>query len=150
MRKWEEIYREASRVLDEYITSRKMRHTIERDLILREVCRKTTSFTAETMLEVLGEQHISRATIYNTLDLLVTCGILSKTDVQLGSGQAKYIRSGLHANKMILVCSECGREEEFKSKEIEDILRGKTYRNFTMEKYSIRVVGHCKRCKKKK
>src|SRR5690606_31059942 len=74
--------------------------------------------SAEELLERvrLEDPKISQATVYRTLRLLTECGLAEARN--FGDGQTRYeIASDEHHDH--LICTECGRIEEFEDPEIE-------------------------------
>ncbi len=146
----EALYQDVEKTLHAYIRAHKMRRTIERDTVVKQICQYSCTFSAEQLIADLnGSIRVSVATIYNTLDLLQACHLLMKIEPHIGSTHAEYELVDPKAHKSHIVCTQCGRVAEFKDKVIEDILRGKKFSNFQMENYSLRVYGTCKKCRRK-
>ena len=74
----------------EFLQERGLRQTPERQCILRRVYAMNGPFTADTLLENLrsSDSRLSRATVYNTLDLLVESGLVKKH--QFGQNTSHY------------------------------------------------------------
>ncbi len=144
------LFDKAKKVLTEYIREHHLRSTIERTTILQYICKYKTSFSAEQLIQdVCKTEHMSIATIYNTLDLLVQCRLLSKLPAHMGSPCDMYELVLLHSNQLSFFCTNCGREVAFQDKAIDDIIHGKRFSNFTMDHFSLRVYGTCKKCRRK-
>ena len=79
------------RRFEEYLQSRSMRMTQQRRLLIDHVFSRHEHFDADTLIEQMpssGEEgHVSRPTVYRTLNELVDAGLLRK--FQLG-GRAVY------------------------------------------------------------
>lgn len=146
----EQQYEEAVEVMKKYLYSHRLRCTPERLQILRQICRYRNHFTAEQLEKDMQEQlHLSTATIYNTLQMLGTCGILRRLEAQPGMRFAEYEVVCGRTRSMRFVCTRCGREVTFKNKPIENILIDKRFSNFDMTSYSLNVYGTCKSCRRK-
>ncbi len=144
------IFDQAKAVLKEYIHKNGMRQTLERQIVLQYICDYNQAFTAEQIIKDVCEvEHISVATIYNTLDLLVRCGLLTRLPAHIGAAFEEYELVLLHANRLRFVCSNCGRIVEIKDKALEDIIQSKRYTNFNMTAFTLSVYGTCKICRRK-
>ncbi|MCX8112483.1 MAG: transcriptional repressor [Bacteroidia bacterium] len=103
----------AIRALDEHIARKGLRRTEERYEILRAIYSELTHFNAETLhRHLIGKGlRVSRATVYNTLDLLTECGLVKR--YSFGSGYTLYERSLGRRQHDHLLCVECGHIQEF-------------------------------------
>ena len=63
--------------------------------------------------------HVSRATIYRTLDLLVKYRFARKLDI--GEGKARYENRSDEEHHDHIICTKCGKITEFCNNEIEAI-----------------------------
>jgi Fur family ferric uptake transcriptional regulator len=78
-----ETFEEVKKIFSAYLEQRGLRKTLERFAILEEIYSRTDHFEAEQFYIDLTEKkiNVSRATVYNTLDLLVTCDLIKKASV---------------------------------------------------------------------
>ena len=77
----EEVINEVKGIFSAYLEKKGQRKTIERFVILEEIYSRTDHFDAEVLYIDLKQKkklNISRATVYNTLDLLVSCDLVKK------------------------------------------------------------------------
>ena len=93
------------------------RMTTQRVLLARHLETKDDAFSAEEINDELPS--VGRATIYRTLRLLVDSGALCKT--QLPEGSPRYTRDE-HAHHHHVVCTRCGKVEEFRHPSVERML----------------------------
>lgn len=141
-------YQMAVQLFTDYLAKNNCRKTMERFAILEQVFSFKGHFTAETLHEKIGEiNRISLATVYNTLDLLVSCGLVLKHTFPGQSVQYEKICETAHHH---LVCTNCGRVTEFTDKNIKSAIMAKAFANFKVASYSLYVYGKCKRCRKKR
>src|SRR5262245_9990740 len=86
----QEVITTAENVFREFLKDRGLKYTRERQVLFEGVMRKDEHFEVEQLFLELRQQghRIARATIYRTLPLLVTCGIIKQ--VQLGNKQTHY------------------------------------------------------------
>lgn len=130
-----------------YIKAGHLRKTPERFAILDRLIKLQAHFDVDEVYNAMESDgyHVSRATVYNTVQLLCDCGILR--EIHLGGNSARYELD--RGNHFHLVCNNCG-----KIKEIEDFgtLQQTVSRNspgFIPAYYSICVYGLCAACSRK-
>lgn len=69
-----------------------LRHTRQRELVYRTLESVCIHPTAETLYTLVRQQDqgVSLATVYNTLDALVECGLCRKIPSHLGGGACRF------------------------------------------------------------
>ena len=92
----------------EYLTEKKLRKTEERYAIFKEICAFPGHFDMCMLSDRLEQDnfHVSKATLYNTLDVLVDAGLVVRHQITVQSVQYElriYADTHLH-----LVCTRCG------------------------------------------
>ena len=87
---------------------------------------------------------MSRATVYNTLDLLIECDLVVKH--QFGNKQAKYERAYSYWQHDHLICMDCNELFEFCDPRIQSIqeMVAEIY-EFEVKHHSLHIYGHCRR-----
>lgn len=140
---------EARERLTRYLESRNLRKTPERFAILEKVFSLTGHFDVMELYRRMeeGAYHVSRATIYNTLALLVDCGVVTKH--QFGNQQAKYEKAIQTANHHHLVCTECGKIKDVRDPEFMRYINTIKYPAFTITGFELTVQGICSSCARK-
>ncbi|MEN3041426.1 MAG: transcriptional repressor [Bacteroidia bacterium] len=115
---------QAFAVLESYIAQKGLRRTEERYEILRAIYEELRHFDAETLHRHLTDKghRISRATVYNTLELLLECGLVRK--YTFGENRTLYERSLGRRQHDHLICIECGHIEEFCDPQLGNVIQG--------------------------
>ena len=92
----------------QFLESRNLRKTPERFAILEKIYTTTQHFDVETLYEAMIQNgyRVSKATVYNTIDLLLEANLVRKH--QFGSNLAQYERV-YNANHHHLICMKCGK-----------------------------------------
>ncbi len=98
----------------------------------------------------MKKSNVSRATIYNTLELLAKCELLAKRN--FGDGLTRFESSYNRKNHDHLICTQCGSISEFHNTKIQKIV-GEVCEELGFEsvRYSFNIFGKCKNsdlCKK--
>jgi Fur family transcriptional regulator, ferric uptake regulator len=99
----------------------------------------------ESELRDQGER-IGKATIYRTLDLLVRSRLVAEHD--FGEGFKRYEhRLSNHPIHEHLICLECGRVEEFESRELYGVEnRVRSEHGFLPVRRRLEIYGLCREC----
>ena len=147
-KKQEDIYRTAYNRLCTYIDDNSLRHTSERLTILSAVC-ELKQFSMDDLRYALTGIHISRATIYNTLELMEKADIVRKIEKEFGVRTGYYELAFLGSSSVQIICQRCGRISKIKDTTIQRMLGDKRFTNFIPERYTIHIYGTCKVCRRK-
>lgn len=140
----QESQKNAVEVFTRFLESKGLRKTPERFAILDRVWSMRVHFDIETLYNAMEHDayHVSLATIYNTIDLLLECGLLRKH--QFNSQPAQYeLALGSHFH---LVCTQCGKVKEVEAKEIISQVMSRRYSAFSPAYFSAYVYGLCSSC----
>ena len=112
-----ERYEKALAVLDAYIREHKLRHTLERERLLKIMAEVSEPiFTVHDIDAKRKEAHISVPTLYNSLNLFVSARILYKLERTRGVTTEQYKWALDAKNSMRVICTRCGREANFTDK----------------------------------
>jgi Fur family ferric uptake transcriptional regulator len=124
----------------------KHRITPERFEVLDFAIASNNHFTADDLYFEMkqGKSNVSRATVYNSLELLVKCGMLAKR--YFGENKTFYEASFNKKNHVHLICKECGEIIESDDKKIAKLVEIIASKNdFVHESFQFNIFGTCKK-----
>ncbi|MDR2085272.1 MAG: transcriptional repressor [Bacteroidales bacterium] len=107
-----------------YLEDNKMRVTQERIKILKIVAKTDEHFDVDTLYSYMRDSkfRVSRATLYNTLDILLDCGIVHKHQFSGDSFEYEFVKEGEEGHHH-LINTETKKVIEFQDKRIDRIKR---------------------------
>ena len=110
---------DARDVLREFLKSRGLRLTTEREAVLQEVSSRRGHFDLEEIFIALRKSgaKVSRASIYRTLPLLAQSGLVEEVERTDKHAHYEYTLGAEHHDHML--CTGCGRVIEFHSGQLE-------------------------------
>lgn len=130
--------------LTAFLKTRRLRKTPERFEILQCVLDCHGHFDVDILYKALDKKgyHVSRATIYSTLELLTEAGIVRK--LLFDTHQARYEIAGeTHSH---LVCVLCGEISEIDIEDLDSRLASMNLQGFKPAYVSTCIYGTCSKC----
>lgn len=135
--------------LNEYTKDNKINRSEEREIILRCIDSMDSHFSVSSLLKKVCENdHVSRATIYNTISLFLKAGLILRHPFNNSVDEYEATwRSALHHHR---ICTQCGIVREFTDKKIQTPIKNRYFNAFDKTFSSVYLYGLCKKCTKKK
>ena len=132
-----------SKILKEYLKENKLRCTPERFKILNMIYSIDGSFDIDTLLQHMEEKkfRVSRATIYNTITLLINANLVTH---HLFGNRSRYEKC-FNNEKSHLICTKCGRITEITIPNLRETITP-DIKKFHLTHYSLYVYGVCNKC----
>lgn len=137
--------------LTEYLDKRNLRKTPERFAILELVFSHNDHFRIETLYQEMEERsyHVSRSTVYNTMELFCECGIVRKHQFNTRRSLYEKVVNTSAGNHHHLICTECGKIREIKDAELMRHISMHKYGRFNASYFQLYVYGVCASCAKR-
>lgn len=143
-------FQTALQKLRKYLKDANLRFTTERVTILEEIFNFPSHFDADQLFIHIRNKHrhISRATVYRSLELFNQIGIIKKEN--LGQGYASYELDLNMPHHDHMICVECGKVVEFVDEVIEKRQKEICEKyGMDMIRHQLQIFGRCKSHKKK-
>ena len=141
----EELLKSVTKALTDYLEKHGHRKTTERYAVLKEIYMMNDHFDVEKLYTQMKSKdyNISRATLYNTMDLLLDANLVMKH--QFGKNLALFEKSFAYKQHDHLICENCGHVFEFcdpRIQQIQSMIGGLL--KFDIDHHSLHLFGKCK------
>ena len=133
----------------DYLTAHKCRKTPERYAILDLIYSDQQHFDMDTLYDAMNRRNfrVSRATLYNTMQLLLACSLVQKH--QFGQNLSVYERAYNNDFHHHLICTSCNKVQVYKDNDMKRTIQNKKIKQFSPAYYSLYIYGLCNICVRK-
>tara|TARA_B100001540_G_C15790651_1_gene635283 strand:- start:1372 stop:1833 length:462 start_codon:yes stop_codon:yes gene_type:complete len=132
-------------ILNNYIKKQGLRATTERVKILELIQEMNSHFTIQELFNLLNNKYkISKATIYNNINIFIECKLLVKHSFTNRESlyEKNNFQKGYH-----LIC-KCGKISEFSNPKILSLVSNikKSIKGVNINSFSLNFYGECESC----
>ena len=133
-------------IFTEYLTANGHRKTPERYAILETIYSIDGHFDIDMLYSRMMDQEnfrVSRATLYNTIILLINARLIIKHQFGNSSQYEKSYNRDTHHHQ---ICTQCGKVTEFQNEELQHAIENTKLSRFNLTHYSLYMYGLCSKC----
>ena len=131
------------KILTDYIKKNNLRSTAERFAILELINTMNNHFTIQELFRLI-DKNISKATLYNNINIFVECKILIKH--QFSNKEYLYAKNNFKKHYH-LIC-KCGKITEFTNPKIGSLMSSvkKSIKGVNINSFALNFYGECESC----
>lgn len=143
----EKVQDTVKKIFTAYLEHNGHRKTAERFHILREIYLYDGHFDVDALYLTMkrNKYEVSRATLYNTIELLLACKLVVKH--QFGKNVAQFEKAFKYKQHDHIICIKCGKITEFCDARLQLVQNSaETNTNFKITHHSLVFYGYCEAC----
>lgn len=138
----------ALNALNNYITTKGLRRTLERETVLRTIYNMDDKVTTEEILqkhqELFPNVHICRSTVYNCIRILLDAYIINEMKDKNSTVYCKVYGS---EDQVELICNHCRQTRRVSIGHITSQIYNIEIADFKVENLRLQLYGTCAKCK---
>jgi Fur family ferric uptake transcriptional regulator len=131
------------------LRQRGVRLTRQRQILLDLIDKSAEHLDAERLFQLAKERDpkLNRVTVYRTLKMLKTGGLVDELDLMHHEGDQHYYETRLKQEHAHVICLRCGKVEEFFGEPLQRLRRQiETHFGFQVLLARTEVGGYCSHC----
>lgn len=130
---------------EQYLQSKGLRKTQERFAILNAIYSIEGHFTMDELFDVMAASkfQVSRATLYNTMELLTDARLVIRHKFDNSSQYEKSFNMTTHFHR---ICMSCGTVVEVRDEKLRQVIENTHSRGFSIAHSSLYIYGICSKC----
>lgn len=137
-------------ILDEFMRSKGLRHTPQREKILDIFLSTERHLSCDELYDIVKKKDptIGYTTVYRAMKLFSESGLCGEID--FGDGVVRYEHKYGHQHHDHLICARCGSFIEVSDPKIEMLQDAMAKKHkFTPTRHKLEIFGLCRKCLRK-
>lgn len=138
----------ALNALNNHITTKGLRKTLERETILRTIYTMDDKVTPEEVLqkhqELFPNVHICRSTVYNSIRILLDAYIINEMK---DKNSTVYCKVYGNQDQVELICNHCRQTRRVSLSHVTSQIYNIEIADFKVENLRLQLYGTCAECK---